>query len=207
MNIHIQLRNPDRQADPRRIVVAAWIASAAAIWASGALDGSIVGTSAVTLLVFDAAAFTRLRLGPRTHHRPRALRRRRVAPAAALAVLGLAACGDDHTAQPVAPAHPVATFEVDGKETFRIELTTPELEAHARALLAGSEDGRIPSGVVVRDSPSVNAPWSWHIDPSTLEFADMTTEVCDGLPSDVEDGLITSDRYCPWIVEIVDIEE
>ena len=53
----------------------------------------------------------------------------------------------------------------------------------------------------MRDDPGVNAPWSWHIDPATLEFADMTIEVCDGLPSYVEDGTVTSDQYCPWSAE------
>jgi hypothetical protein len=35
----------------------------------------------------------------------------------------------------------------------------------------------------------------------------MTTEVCDGLPSDVEDGLITSVRYCPWQTEVIALDE
>jgi hypothetical protein len=191
-----------RPADPRVGVAAVWLASAVAIWATGAFDGSLVGALAATLLVVDAAVFTRLRLGRRGGRR-----RKLAAVLVALSVVGLAACGgDDDASNPPAPEHPVATFRVDGKEDYKIELTTPELEAHARELLAGGEDGRIPNGVVVRDSPSVNTPWSWHIDPNTVEFVDMTTEVCDGLPSDVEDGTITSDRYCPWIVEIVDIE-
>ena len=59
---------------------------------------------------------------------------------------------------------------------------------------------------MVRDSAGVNAPWSWHIDPSTLEFADQTIEVCDGLPSYVEDGTVTSDYYCPWSAKIVSID-
>jgi hypothetical protein len=132
---------------------------------------------------------------------------RRTVAASALAILvtGIAACGDD-TASQSPSGHPVATIEVAGKETYKIELDTPEMVAHARALMAGGEDGRIPNGIVVRDSTSVNAPWSWHIDPSTLEWADMTTEVCDGLPSDVQDGLITSDRYCPWQVDIISID-
>lgn len=103
------------------------------------------------------------------------------------------------------PRNPVATFEVVG-ETYRIELGTPELVAHAEALLAGEEVASIPLGRVVRDDPGVNAPWSWHIDPATLQFADMTIEVCDGLPSYVEDGTVTSDDYCPWSATIVSID-
>lgn len=100
---------------------------------------------------------------------------------------------------------PVATFQV-GDETYKIELATPELVGHAQALLDGEDVAAIPNGTVVRDDPGVNAPWSWHIDPASLEFADMTIEVCDGLPSYVEDGTITSDQFCPWSAQIVSID-
>lgn len=101
--------------------------------------------------------------------------------------------------------NPVATFQVVD-ETFKVELATPELVEHAKALLAGDDVASIPNGIVVRDDPGPNAPWTWHIDPATLEFADMTIEVCDGLPSYVEDEIVTSDRYCPWGAEIVSID-
>lgn len=126
---------------------------------------------------------------------------RQLVTAAGLVLVGftLSAC---------APSSPtVATFRVAGEQTYRIELATPELIAHAKELMAGTtEEGRIPLGMIVRDDPSVNAPWSWHIDPSTLEFADVTTEVCDGLPEYVEDGTLTSDYYCPWIADVIAIE-
>lgn len=100
----------------------------------------------------------------------------------------------------------VATFEVaGGPQTYKIELATPELIEHAKQLMAGEDVAAIPNGKIVRDSPSVNEPWSWHIDPATLEFADMTTEVCDGLPEYVEDGTLTSDYYCPWLTKIIEI--
>ncbi len=100
----------------------------------------------------------------------------------------------------------VATFEVAGQQTYRVELATPELIQHAKELMAGSEEGRIPVGTIVREDPSVNEPWSWHIDPATLEFADATTEVCDGLPAYVEDRTLTSDVYCPWSAVVVGLE-
>lgn len=115
-----------------------------------------------------------------------------------LAAAGLAACAE---AEPT-----VATFEVAEQGTYKIELATPELIEHVKDLMAGSEEGRIPSGRIVRDSPGVNAPWSWHIDPASLEFVDVTTEVCDGLPEYVEDGTLTSDYYCPWNAEVVAID-
>jgi hypothetical protein len=101
--------------------------------------------------------------------------------------------------------NPVATFEVVD-QTYKIELATPELVAHARQLLDGEDVASIPNGLIVRDDAGVNAPWSWHIDPASLEFADATTEVCDGLPEYVEDGTLTSPYYCPWSAKIVSID-
>jgi hypothetical protein len=44
-------------------------------------------------------------------------------------------------------------------------------------------------------------------DGSTFMIADVTTEVCDGLPLNVEKSLITSDRYCPWSAEVIALDE
>ena len=104
------------------------------------------------------------------------------------------------------PRPVIATFEVAGSETFKVELATPELIEHAKALLTGENIAAIPLGDVVRDDPGPNAPWSWHIDPATLEFAEITIEVCDGLPSYVEDETVTSPDFCPWSAEIVSID-
>ena len=128
---------------------------------------------------------------------------RRTIAIAVVPLIAIAACGDDDDPDPVT----VATFQVAGDETFKIELATPELIDHAQRLLAGEELPAIPLGTVVRDDPGVNAPWSWHIDPDTLEFAFATTEVCDGIPSFVEDGTVTSDQYCPWSAKVIAVEE
>lgn len=132
------------------------------------------------------------------------MRRIRCSAAAGLAVaaLALTGCGQPHEG-PGAPA--VATFRVID-QTYRIELVTPELVRHAQDLLNGEEVAGIPVGAIVRGDPAINEPWSWHIDPQTVEFADFTTEVCDGLPEYVEDGTLTSDIYCPWSAEIVSLE-
>jgi hypothetical protein len=101
----------------------------------------------------------------------------------------------------------VVTFRVAHGETYRIRLTEPADIAIARRLLAGQPAPRIPNGVVVRGDPDVNVGYSWHVDPASVEFADFTAEVCDGLPSDVERGAITSPRYCPWSAEVIAIDE
>ena len=101
----------------------------------------------------------------------------------------------------------IVTFEVAGSEQYKIQITDPNNITIARDLLAGNEDPKIPNGIVVRGDVGVNEGYSWHIDPDSLEFADMTTEVCDGLPSDVENEIITSEYYCPWAAEVIAIEE
>jgi hypothetical protein len=101
----------------------------------------------------------------------------------------------------------VATIQV-GDEQYRIELTDPADIAIARQLLAGEEAPGIPNGLIVRGGDGgVNTGYSWHIDPNSLEFADVTTEVCDGLPSYVEDGSLTGDYFCPWSAEVIAIDD
>jgi hypothetical protein len=90
-------------------------------------------------------------------------------------------------------------------EEYRIRLTDPADIDIAQKLLAGEAAPRIPNGQVVRGDADVNVGYSWHIDPASVEFADVATEVCDGRPSDVEKHVITSDRYCPWSAKVVAI--
>jgi len=101
----------------------------------------------------------------------------------------------------------IVTFLVADSEQYKIRLTDPADIEVARKLLEGNEAPAIPNGVVVRGSSDVNVGYSWYIDSESVEFADVTAEVCDGLPSDVEKGLITSDRYCPWSAEVIAIED
>ena len=120
-----------------------------------------------------------------------------------LAVLALLAPG---CGEPTAPG-PEAVFEVRVVgETFRAGVNDPEQIEALAALLASGEPANI-SGELVRGSGGVNAPWSWHLDPETVHVADVTIEVCDGLPSFVEDDLDywlgTVKQYCPWGAKIV----
>lgn len=99
----------------------------------------------------------------------------------------------------------IVTFDVQG-ERYRVLVTDPDQIAIANALLAGEQAPSIPNGRIVRGDPDVNTGWSWHIDPDDFAFADMTIELCDGLPSYVEDGTLSGDRFCPWSAEVVDVE-
>jgi hypothetical protein len=103
------------------------------------------------------------------------------------------------------PAGVVVTFRVADAEEYRIRLVDQHDIAIAQRLLAGEALPSIPNGQIVRGDPDVNTGYSWHIDQASIEFADMATEVCDGRPSDVEQRVITSDRYCPWSAKVVAI--
>jgi hypothetical protein len=58
---------------------------------------------------------------------------------------------------------------------------------------------------------SYNQPWSWHIDSEDIHMAEMTIELCDGLPSHVENDLDywvdTVGRFCPWQATLVNITD
>lgn len=124
----------------------------------------------------------------------------------ALAAMTVIGCGgSDGSDAPADDAPVIATFEVVD-EAYRILLTDPADIAVARRLLAGTEAPSIPNGLVLRGDSGVNDGYTWSIDPDDVEFADSTIEVCDGLPSDVEAGVITSDRYCPWSATLVGLE-
>jgi hypothetical protein len=127
---------------------------------------------------------------------------------AMIALPGFVGCHDDGpiAAPPTTAAsgHAIATFKVDD-ETFKVELATPELVDHAERLLAGEDVAAIPLGTVVR-GPGPNAPWTWHVDPITMQFADMTIGVCDGLPSHVEDQTVTGEQFCPWSAKVVAVD-
>jgi len=118
----------------------------------------------------------------------------------------LVGCGSiAPSGQPAPMPGVVVTVRVADAEEYRIHLTDPVDIAVARKLVAGEAAPGIPNGRVVRGEPDVNVGYSWHIDPDSLEFADTAIEVCDGRPSDVEKGVITSDRYCPWSAKLVAI--
>lgn len=99
----------------------------------------------------------------------------------------------------------VAKLRVGGGsniEYFRIHLVEAGDITAAFASL-NNQSNQFPNGLIVRTGPEYNVGYSWHLDPNDVEFVDFTIEVCDGLPSDVESGALTSDRYCPWSARVV----
>jgi hypothetical protein len=120
-------------------------------------------------------------------------------------VMAVAGCSTPSEPTPTPSTGILVTFEVNEGERFRVLLVEPADQDAAARLLDGVEGPDIPNGRIVRQT-GVNEGWSWSIDPLDFEFADVTTEVCDGDPSDVENGDLTGDRYCPWSARVVEIE-
>lgn len=128
--------------------------------------------------------------------------------AALIAAVGLSACD---TSDPEPALFTIRACENSnvspGGETFQVRITDPDVIAEAERLV-GSEDQRIVTGPLVRGDGGFNAPWSWHLDPDSVTFADVTVEVCDGCPHMVEEDLDywvdTVGRFCPWSTEVVE---
>ena len=96
------------------------------------------------------------------------------------------------------------TFQVAG-EQFRVQLNSKDqVDAARRAQQGGA--ARIPNGRIILGT-SENAGWSWHLED--VAFAEVTIELCDGRPSDVERGGVQfgGGRFCPWNASIVSIGE
>lgn len=104
----------------------------------------------------------------------------------------------------------LVTFDVQG-ERYKIFITNEETIDQVYALQAGESNASIPSGKLFRGQVSYNKPWSWHIDSEDIEMAEFTIELCDGLPSHVEENLDywvdTVGRFCPWSAELVSIKD
>ena len=104
----------------------------------------------------------------------------------------------------------LATFDVQG-ERYSIFITNEQTIAQVYALWEGRSDARIPSGKLLEGQVSYNKPWHWHIDSQDIAMAEMTIELCDGIPSFVEANIDywvnTVGRFCPWSASLVSIKD
>ena len=92
------------------------------------------------------------------------------------------------------------------EEEFRALIQDPDVIDQAEALI-GANKQMVILGSLRRGTGGFNSPWSWHLAPDTVEFADATIELCDGCPSFVEDDLDdwvdTVGTYCPWSTRVL----
>lgn len=125
----------------------------------------------------------------------------RVLVLVAAMVLGAPACDKSGTG----PDEAVYTITV-GDDQFRIRArdsqTIERLEQRMRTGTTGVIMGRVERG-----DAGYNAPWSWHLVPSTIQVPDVSIELCDGTPSYVEahldEWMSDVKNYCPWGARVI----
>lgn len=82
----------------------------------------------------------------------------------------------------------------------RLEITNAEGLEQAENLLQTGV-GHWALGTPRRGDGGFNAPWSWHIDPATVTFAEVTIEACQSAASAIGDDLdywIDFGQVCIW---------
>jgi hypothetical protein len=119
----------------------------------------------------------------------------------ALLLLVLSAC----TLAPNAPMSAIFVVEVVD-ERFKVLLTRAETIQQARELMESGES-RVLMGRLAAGDGGFNLGYDWHLEPESVGFHDVAMELCDGLPSHVEENvqywLGTVGTYCPWSSRIV----
>jgi hypothetical protein len=123
---------------------------------------------------------------------------------ASLAMLGVAA-----PAQAADSAYFVFT-DITREEAV-VQLTDPAEIQHARDLISGQTTDRphLIGRIIKRQAP-YNPRWSYHYDPATVDFFDMSIEVCDATIPYIEDHLDEAGGaflpglvWCPWTSRLV----
>ena len=114
----------------------------------------------------------------------------------------LAAC-DDASTDPVEAAE--FTVQVVD-EQFRVRIEDPYEIAQARALIGTNNTVNV-TGQILRGHGGFNTGYSWHLKPSSVALVDLSIELCDGMPSYVEENVgyyvDTVKQYCPWGARIM----
>lgn len=99
----------------------------------------------------------------------------------------------------------LAIFDVVG-QPYRVHITNPTGIDGAIALWKGESMANIPNGELVCEAAAYNCDWTFHVDPATVTFAELTIEVCDGTPSYVEENCADfGAQYCPWSAQLTEL--
>lgn len=110
----------------------------------------------------------------------------------------------------------IVTFRITGgrgEETMTVAITDPQTKQDVIDNYYGKNQKYIPVGIIVDNRPGKgphDKQWSWHLDPDSIRMAEVTIEVCDAVPSDVEAEIDywvnTVKRYCPWSTRVDSIQ-
>jgi hypothetical protein len=101
-----------------------------------------------------------------------------------------------------------AKFQV-GNEQYQQHITNPTGMTDAIALWRGKSTKKIPVGNLVCGScQGWNCPWSWYVDPASVQLVEFATEVCDGTPSFLQKSCASFGKtYCPWEARLVELRD
>ena len=106
----------------------------------------------------------------------------------------VAGCGSAGGDAPSPPAERKFLFGIrlysKGDQDFVAVSSRPEVISKVLKELERpvSERTLMINGAIDRGNDG-NRKWSWHFKPDDWDLAEISMEVCDGLPSDVENGL------------------
>jgi hypothetical protein len=103
-------------------------------------------------------------------------------------------------------------YEPSSHRTFVVEIPSRQRIAEARAIIDGNEKKKIHvSGILVKTAVAYNKPWRWFIEPSSIEFFQNHTEVCDAALAMVEERLdeiggsfLPHNKWCPWGSSVIE---
>lgn len=111
--------------------------------------------------------------------------------------LGLASCSD--SSAPDERASFVFRESLTG-DVVHVDITDQAALGEADRLRQSGEQ-RWVVGTPVRGDGGFNAPWTWHLDPASISFAEVTIEACQTAASAIADDLdywIGFGQVCIW---------
>lgn len=83
------------------------------------------------------------------------------------------------------------------------------IDASIESLAGG--DPRVPVFARIVGGADCDQTHAWHLDPAMMSYADVTIELCDGRPSDLDGALEywmnTVRVYCPWSARVTAVDD
>jgi hypothetical protein len=99
-------------------------------------------------------------------------------------------------------------FKDFDSNTFVFKLVDASIIKEAREILAKKLKVHV-MGTIEKSPVSYNTPWHFHLNPETVSFFEVTSEVCHSTIKDVEDHLseaggefLPENFWCPWSSEL-----
>lgn len=94
---------------------------------------------------------------------------------------------------------------------FTVMLTDTVKIQEARDIISGVQADRVSvKGTIIKAPAVYNPPWSYHLDPASIEFFQFAVEVCDAHPRYVEENLqdacgafLPGCVWCPYSSKVV----